>query len=106
MTFQSIKKERKDITPTQETIDQPDQSHEQPSVENNDLRDEINSKFAQLGIKTNKDASEWLKQNAPNIDPKTATEAEMVGLIELLNMNIDLELAKQATQSNDDDLLE
>ena len=45
---------------------------------------------------------EYLDKNAPGIDPTTATESELVGLIELLNMNIEM----LASQSNDADLLE
>ena len=55
-----------------------------------------------LGITTSEAVKEYLNKNAPNIDPATATEAEMVGLIELLNMNIEM----LASQPNDDDLLE
>lgn len=92
-------RERKDITPTQKTIEQP----EQDSVENeaDHLRDEINSKFKQL-FTTKEEIQNWMKEHAPKIDPKTATEAEMVGLIELLDMSIDL---KELNQQNDDDLL-
>lgn len=92
-------KPRKDITPHQEVIEPP---KEEPKSESDHLRDEINMKFKQLGINGNKDAAEWLKVNAPNVNPKTATDAEMVGLIELLDMNIDMLEMQQA----DDDLLD
>ncbi len=91
---------RRDITPTQEQIEAP---IEQPTLTQSDeLRKEINSKLKQLGITTKKAVQEYLDKNAPNIDPTTASEAEMVGLIELLNMNIEM----LASQSNDADLLE
>lgn len=91
---------RRDITPTQEQIEAP---IEQPTLTRSDeLRKEINSKLKQLGITTKKAVQEYLDKNAPNIDPTTASEAEMVGLIELLNMNIEM----LASQSNDADLLE
>lgn len=91
---------RKDITPNQETIEQPT---EEPKSESDHLRDEINAKFKQLGIIDNKGAAEWLQTNAPNINPKTATASEMVGLIELLDMNIDM---SEMQQDQDDELLE
>lgn len=93
-------RERKDITPKQEIIEEP---KEEVKSEKDHLRDEINAKFKQLGIIGSKDASEWLQTNAPNINPKTANEAEMVGLIELLDMNIDM---LQMHQQNTDDTLE
>lgn len=91
---------RKDITPNQEQLEPP---IEQPVLTRSDeLRKEINGKLKQLGITTKKAVQEYLDKNAPNIDPATASEAEMVGLIELLNMNIEM----LASQSNDADLLE
>lgn len=90
---------RKDITPNQEHIEPPVQ--QVPSRED-ELRKEINNKLKKLGITTKKAVAEYLSKNAPNIDPATATEAEMVGLIELLDINIEM----LASQKNDDDLLE
>jgi len=90
---------RKDITPKQEVIE----TKVEEKTEADLLRDEINTKFKHLGIKSNKDASEWLLVNAPSVNPKTATEAEMVGLIELLDMNIDM-LHIHQEQTNDDSL--
>lgn len=95
-------RERKDITPKQEVIEEPKPVEEKP--ESDLLRDEINAKFKQLGIKTSKGATEWLQTNAPNVNPKTANEAEMVGLIELLDMNIDMLQMHQVP--TDDDLLD
>lgn len=95
-------RERKDITPNQETVEEPSAPNE-PVSNTGQLRDEINNKFKQLGITSKKAAADYLKTNAPNIDPATATESEMVGLIELMDMHIDLEQAK--SQSSDDELL-
>lgn len=92
-------RERKDITPNQEVVDEPKQEVVQDNADH--LRDEINSKFRQL-FNTKEEIQEWMKKNAPKINPKTATESEMVGLIELLDMQIDL---KQSSQSDDDELL-
>lgn len=99
-------KERKDVTPNTETIEQPQQEaqpEEGTASEADQLRDEINNKFKQLGITSKKAANEYLKTNAPDIDPATATEAEMTGLIELMDMHIELEQAK--AESSADELL-
>lgn len=93
-------RERKDITPKQDVIEEP---KKEEKSEADLLREEINAKFKQLGIKTSKGASEWLQTNAPNVNPKTANEAEMIGLIELLDMNIDM-LQIHQEQTNEDTL--
>lgn len=93
--------ERKDITPNQEVIDPPQEAKETQDVSAADeLRKEINIKFKQLGITTPKLAKEYLDKNAPNIDPATATESEMVGLIELLDMNIEMMSAQQNSEDS------
>lgn len=91
---------RRDITPNQEQLEPP--IEQIVLTRSDELRKEINAKLKQLGIKTKKAVQEYLDKNAPNIDPATASEAEMVGLIELLNMNIEM----LASQPNNDDLLE
>ncbi|MFJ7408096.1 MULTISPECIES: RecT family recombinase [unclassified Lysinibacillus] len=96
-------KERKDITPHQETIEAPKPTDNMQPSPTDKLRNEINTKFKALGITTSEAVKEYLIKNAPNIDPATATEAEMIGLIELLNMNIEM-LASQPI--NDGDSLE
>ncbi|GLC89363.1 RecT family recombinase [Lysinibacillus piscis] len=99
---QSTTQARKDITPNSDALEPP---IEQPAPTRDDeLRQQINEKLKQLGITTKKAVTEYLSKNAPNINPSTATEPEMVGLIELLDMNIEM-LASQQPQ-NDDDLLE
>lgn len=91
---------RRDITPTQEQIEAP---IEQPVLtRSEELLKEVKAKFKQLGITTKKAMQEYLDKNAPGIDPTIATESELVGLIELLNMSIEM----LASQSNDADLLE
>ncbi|MEF7494721.1 RecT family recombinase [Lysinibacillus sphaericus] len=97
---QPVSQTRRDITPTQEQIEAP---IEQPVLtRSEELLKEVKAKFKQLGITTKKAMQEYLDKNAPGIDPTTATESELVGLIELLNMNIEM----LASQSNDADLLE
>lgn len=88
-------KERKDITPTQNQINdkqpQQTQTEQQPEVSPvNDLKAEINEKFKQLGITTREQVNEYLQKNAPQLNPATASESELVGLIELLDMNLDM----------------
>lgn len=97
-------KERKDITPHQEVIqDVPKKDNKEVAEDpTNNLRDEINGKFKQLGITTQKAVTEYLEKNLPGLNSKTATETEMVGLIELLDMHIDL---KQSEENNEDALL-
>ena len=97
---QPVTQSRRDITPNQEQLEPP---VEQPVVTRADeLRKDINARLKKLGITTKKAVQEYLDKNAPNIDPATATEAEMVGLIELLDMNIEM----LASQQSNDDLLE
>lgn len=100
-------RERKDITPNQEQITQ--QETEQVPNEDEDptgdLRTQINQKFQQLGITTKDGVNDYLEKNAPDIDPTTATESEMAGLIELMDMHIDLEESKQQEQQTEDDAL-
>lgn len=96
----SVTQQRRDITPNHQQLEPP---VEQPVLTRaEELREEINTKLKQIGIKTKKALKEYLDKNAPNIDPDTATEAEMIGLIELLNMNIEM----LASQSDSDDLIE
>lgn len=99
---QQAPKERKDITPNQEVIDQPKGEPTGQSDPTNDLKAEINAKFKQLGITTGTQVNEYLSKNAPTLDPNTATEAELVGLIELLDVNIEM----MAAQQNNDDVLD
>ncbi|WP_052323460.1 MULTISPECIES: RecT family recombinase [Lysinibacillus] len=95
-----VTQSRRDITPNQEQLEPP---VEQPILTRADeLRKEINARLKKLGITTKQAVQEYLDKNAPNIDPATATEAEMVGLIELLDMNIEM----LASQQSNDDLLE
>lgn len=97
-------KERKDITPNQEQVEQPKEEQvTQTDDQTNDLRNEINQKFSQLGIKTKKQVKEYLENYAPNINPATATAAEMSGLIELMDMHIEDEMAKAQEQASEDD---
>lgn len=104
-TTNEFERERKDITPHQEVIEHKPQQQsteqEQPDDREQHLRDEINKRFRKL-FTTKEEIAEWMKVNAPNINPKTATEQEMLGLIELLDMNIEL-MESNAQEANDSD---
>lgn len=93
---------RKDITPNQNVIESKTEQTEPEASPADDIRAEINNKFKQLGITTKEQVGEYLQKNAPQLDPATASEAELVGLIELLDMNIDM----QSVQQTDADTLE
>lgn len=98
------RRERKDVTPAQDVIEhkeQPDQNEPEPEDKVTALRKQMKNKFVQLGIKTNKAIGEYVTKHKVKLsDP--ATEQELIGLIELLDMHIDLQNAKQAS---DDELL-
>ncbi|AVK82435.1 hypothetical protein C3943_02175 [Lysinibacillus sp. B2A1] len=93
---------RKDVTPNQETIESPNPPENKQLSPADKLRNEVNARFKVLGITTSEAVKEYLTKNAPHIDPATATEDEMVGLIALLDVNIDL----LSVEPNNDDLLE
>lgn len=61
----------------------------------------MKNKFVQLGITDNPGIEDYLKKNNVKLS-NPATEQQLIGLIELLDMHLDL---KEAQQS-DDDLLE
>lgn len=93
----------RDVTPQTQTIEHAQQQTEEPQKNEVDrLRGEINARFKKLGISDAGGVSAWLQTNAPNINPKTATAAEMEGLIQLLDMNIEM---KEVQESQDDEML-
>lgn len=95
-------KTRKDITPNQDVIDHPVQDESQPQDNVAALRKEMKQKFVKLGIPTNKAIGEYIAKNKVKLsDP--ATEQELIGLIELLDMHIELQ---ESQQDSADDLLE
>ncbi|WP_077301517.1 RecT family recombinase [Virgibacillus pantothenticus] len=94
------KRERKDISPNQESIEQPIEEQQEDKMAK--LRKEMKQKFIQLGITDNTSINDYLKRNNVELS-NPATEAELIGLIELLDMNIDMQEAKAAS---DDELPE
>ncbi|GIO22456.1 RecT family recombinase [Oceanobacillus sp. J11TS1] len=93
-------RERKDITPNQEVVESPkqdgtSQERSEPEDKTEKLRADMKKKFTQLGMTTNAAINEYLKKN--NVKLSTPpTESELVGLIELLDMHIELEASKAA----------
>jgi recombination protein RecT len=96
---------RKDITPSQEVInapqqpEQPGQPQENPQV--TAAKAEMKAKFKKLGITTKKGMQEYIDQNAPNIG-EHPTLADLIGLNNLLDMHIDM----NESQASDSDSLE
>jgi recombination protein RecT len=96
-------RERKDITPNQEVIDQGNQQDE-PKQEDNltALRNEMKKRFKELGITTKAGINKYIEDNNIKFsDP--ATESELAGLIDLLDMHLDMQEAEEAS---DDELPE
>jgi recombination protein RecT len=94
-------KERKDITPQQEVIDQPESAPELSEEEKQiqKVGSEINKKFRKLGLTTKEQKNEYKEKHAPNFN---STLADYVGLSQLLDMHIEM----QAAQAADGDSLE
>lgn len=96
------RRERKNITPNQDVIDQPEQEEPQPQDNVAALRKEMKQKFTALGITTKQAIGEYVTKNKVKLsDP--ATEQELIGLIELLDMHLDLQ---EVQQESADDLLD
>ncbi len=88
--------ERKDITPTQEVIDKPKatvRNEETDAID--EAKTELNAKFKRLGITGKQAKADYIKTNAPDIkgDP---TLPQLLGLLELMDMHIDMQDAQHA----------
>lgn len=97
---------RKDITPTQEVIDAPNNKQDKPEPSEEEkkikkLRTQITSKLKQIGIVGKDQVAAYIKQNAPNMSDNP-TIAELTGLLELIEMHIDM----QNINSADADILD
>lgn len=83
---------RKDITPQPEVIDQPESPQPQLSEEEKQikkLRTQITAKLKQIGVVGKDNVAEYIAQNAPTMGEKP-TVAEYTGLLELIEMHIDM----------------
>ncbi|UOQ85671.1 RecT family recombinase [Gracilibacillus salinarum] len=98
------KRERTDITPNQEVIDPGENQQEQPQQQDKvaALRKEMKKRFKELGITTKAGINKYIEDNNIKFsDP--ATESELAGLIDLLDMHLDM---KEAEEASDDELPE
>ena len=95
-------RERKDITPNQDAIEQTQETKEENPDKVTQLRADMKKKFTQLGITDNEGITNYLNENKVKLS-NPATESELIGLIQLLEMNIDVKDAQQ--QPSDDDEL-
>ncbi|WP_105101326.1 RecT family recombinase [Microbulbifer pacificus] len=98
-------RERKDITPNEDVLEgtTEETTTEEPTEEQRiaTLRSDMKKKFKKLGITTNPKINKYLQDNNISLsDP--ATESELIGLVEILDMHIDFEENKPT--SNDDEL--
>ncbi|MBT2614092.1 MULTISPECIES: RecT family recombinase [unclassified Bacillus (in: firmicutes)] len=91
-------KERKDITPNQEVIDNP----KKPSKQKNEDADAIDEaktemvkKFERLGIPKGKARTVYIEKNARDIKGEP-TLPQLLGLLELMDMHIDMQDAQHA----------
>ncbi|WP_187445334.1 RecT family recombinase [Bacillus infantis] len=93
--------ERKDITPQQEVIDQPESEPElsEEEIKMQKVVTDINKKFRQLGLTTKEQKNEYKEKHAPHFN---STLADYVGLSQLLDMHIEM----QEAQAADGDSLE
>jgi recombination protein RecT len=103
---------RKDITPQQTLIEQPSNNNKANEDNKDDriaeLRQQINDSFKALGIKTKKDKEEYIKKHAPNFS-ENPSEADLIGLLEILEMHIDMksnQVLEDELPFDDEDSLE
>src|SRR5690606_15971336 len=78
-------KERKDITPQQEVIDQPlkpEETEEEKKLKA--AKDEMQAKFKKLGITGKKNKAEYIAKHAPNIGDNPSL-SEIVGLLQIMD---------------------
>lgn len=87
-------RERKDVTPTTEVIDTPKQEEPKKPTPTEKARAEMNAKFKKLGI-VGKDAiTAYIEQHAPDLVGKNPTLAQLTGLNDILDMEIDFREAQ------------
>lgn len=87
---------RKDITPTQEVIDKPKTEAPKELTPIEKAKAEMNEKFKKLGIKGKQAKEDYIAQHAPDLVGKTPTLAELTGLNDILDMEIDFREAQSA----------
>ena len=87
--------DRKDITPTQEVIDKPNKQKNEEVDAIDEAKTELNAKFKRLGVTGKQAKADYIQKNAPDIkgDP---TLPQLLGLLELMDMHIDMQDAQFA----------
>lgn len=88
--------ERKDITPTQAVIDTPKPEEPKKLTPTEKARAEMNVKFKKLGIVGKEAIAAYIEQHAPDLVGKNPTLAQLTGLNDILDMDIDLREAQNA----------
>lgn len=93
---------RKDITPQQESIQQPQPEVIDPEEDKiHQARKDMSAKFKKLGVTTKKGMSEYIAKNAPNFGD-SPSYSDIVGLLAFMDMEIDM----MEMNTADDDSLE
>lgn len=92
-------RQRKDVTPEQDIIENPEQEPEQNGTDK--MRADISSLFNQLGITTKEARADYIQTHAPKMS-NPPSEADLAGLLQLLEMHLDM----QEAQATDDDALD
>jgi len=88
--YQPQQRERKDITPQQQTIQEPQPEVIDPEVEKiKQARKEMSAKFKKLGITTKQGMTEYLSKNAPTLG-ENPTLAQLQGVLDFMDMEIDM----------------
>lgn len=95
-------RERKDITPNQDTIEQPKNQPVEESDSIKQLKNKMKKSFKALGITTKDGMKEYMAKHAPNMS-NPPTESDLVGLINLMDMHIDM---NAVNPSDADDVLD
>lgn len=87
--------DRKDITPTHEVIDKPNKQKNEEVDAIDEAKTELNAKFKRLGVTGKQAKADYIQKNAPDIkgDP---TLPQLLGLLELMDMHIDMQDAQFA----------
>lgn len=98
-------KERKDVTSDGEIIDHQENKKEPEVTKEMDpvtkLRNDMKANFKVLGITTKSAMNEYIEKNAPKMS-NPPTESELIGLLELMDMHIEV----KESQASDEDNLE
>jgi recombination protein RecT len=99
-------RERKDITPNQDAITSPPPQQQQLDPEEEKRQAalaEMQAKFKKLGITGKTKKQEYIKTNAPQIGD-VPTLSELVGLLELMDMHIEMQAVQDHLPLDEDSL--